>query len=88
MFKPQRQIHSHWEQSHIGRFERLLDTGFLSDVQFRVGSGSYEKVYKAHTLIIAAGSPVLYDEVKKSNGKTIVIDNTEPNIFHIFLKVC
>lgn len=73
-----------WAKSHHHRFEQLLDTGFLSDLQICVG----EKVFHAHKIIVATGSKILYEKVcKNESGKYIVQEDVDPVIFHAFLKV-
>jgi hypothetical protein len=71
-----------WTKSHQGRFEKLLETGFLSDLEIIVG----DVIFHAHKLIVAIGSPILYEQIVIQAGAGIHVD-VQPRIFYKFLKV-
>ncbi len=70
---------------HQDRFHKLLSSGFLSDLEIKVKS----KLFRAHKLIIATGSPFLYEKIcqASSSSKFVVKDDVDPDTFDAFLKV-
>lgn len=74
-----------WSASHQGRFKNLFQTGFLSDLKISVG----DKIYQVHKILIATGSPKLYQEVmeKSVSGIFYIDELVQPDAFYIFLKV-
>lgn len=63
--------------------EEILKTGEFSDVSFLVG----DRVFKAHRLILMAGSQVFKDMLtRQSEMKEIAITDVNPNNFQQLLK--
>jgi hypothetical protein len=83
------QGYGQWEKLHTKRFEHFLNSGYLSDTEILVGTGDHDhkESFKVHKLIIAIGSPLLYEVVTHSPESRVELDNIEPDIFRLFLKV-
>ncbi|XP_047063708.1 BTB/POZ and MATH domain-containing protein 2-like [Lolium rigidum] len=68
-----------------GHLERILENGTCVDVTFLVGGSEF----KAHSLILAARSPVfeaqLFGTMRNKNTQHIVVDDMEPAIFEMLL---
>jgi len=74
------------EHLALERLNHLLANSSLSDVTFRVKG----ETIKAHSVIVAAGSPVLsamfQHDFEENRTRTVVIDDTKAQVFKQFLQ--